>query len=119
MASAWKSSSTLNCCCSVLPNWKVQPPCLKPSAPPGSSMTPSRVTNSETMTFLMGFASLSYSIGCLRGSLEATVQVLSDPCCAPVRSVRVRATSSSNDSLHTHAKSFSYFRQKHTLLLDL
>src|SRR5437868_14080903 len=60
---------------------------LYPSAPPGSSMTPSRVINSETMTFLMGFVSLSYSIGCLRGSQGATVQDLIDPRCASVRSV--------------------------------
>src|SRR5436190_9008804 len=33
---------------------KVQPPCLKPSAPPGSSITPSSDTNSATVILPMG-----------------------------------------------------------------
>src|SRR5258706_4949929 len=59
MASARKSSSAFHCSCSGLLNWNVQPPCLKPSAPPGSSITPSRETNSETTILPMVTLSLS------------------------------------------------------------
>src|SRR6187551_2590558 len=34
--------------------WNVQPPCLKSSAPPGSSITPSSETNSVTTIFPIG-----------------------------------------------------------------
>src|SRR5258708_3507617 len=37
------------------PYLKLQPPSSKPSAPPGSSTTPSTVTKIEATTFLIGF----------------------------------------------------------------
>src|SRR5258708_14327006 len=56
-ASLANSSSTLN----LLPsaprsNWNDQPPCSNASAPPGSSITPSRMTNSLTTILAMSFS---------------------------------------------------------------
>src|ERR1700681_130317 len=53
-APAADSSSSLNLSPSgPRLNLKDQPPCLYPSAPPGSSITPSSETNSLTTTFMM------------------------------------------------------------------
>src|SRR5258707_3355609 len=65
-ASLAKSSSTLKVPWSSLERTlKLQPPFAVPSLPPGSSKTPSRVTNSDTTTFLMIYAPFVVRCPCL------------------------------------------------------
>jgi hypothetical protein len=93
-ASASMSSSSLNLSpSSPRSNANAQPPCSKPSAPPGSSITPSSVTNSETT---MRPISSSSVIDCRRYD-DATARNSSDDAAASAARTRSTAPGDAGD----------------------